>query len=35
VRGAYLVEPAGWFVLLPLALASLISGIVQALGTSR
>ena len=35
VRGAYLVmEPAGWFVLVPLALASLVTGIVQALGTS-
>jgi hypothetical protein len=32
VRGAYLViEPAAWFVLVPLALASLLTGIVQAL----
>jgi hypothetical protein len=35
VRGAYLVmEPAGWFVLVPLALASLVTGLVQALGTT-
>jgi hypothetical protein len=35
VRGAYLVmEPAAWFVLVPLAFASLITGIVQSLGTS-
>ena len=35
VRGAYVVmEPAGWFVLLPLALASLVTGVVQALGTT-
>jgi hypothetical protein len=35
VRGAYLVmEPAAWFVLVPLAFASLITGIVQALGTT-
>lgn len=35
VRGAYLVmEPAAWFVLVPLALASLLTGIVQALGTT-
>jgi hypothetical protein len=34
VRGAYLVmEPAAWFVLVPLAFASLLTGIVQALGT--
>ena len=34
VRGAYLVmEPAAWFVLLPLALASLVTGLVQSLGT--
>jgi hypothetical protein len=34
VRSAYLVmEPAGWFVLVPLALASLLTGLVQALGT--
>jgi hypothetical protein len=35
VRGAYLVmEPAAWFVLLPLAFASLLTGLVQALGTT-
>jgi hypothetical protein len=35
VRGAYLVmEPAAWFVLVPLAFASLVSGTVQSLGTS-
>ncbi|MFN2470988.1 MAG: DUF2269 domain-containing protein [Gaiellaceae bacterium] len=35
VRGAYLVmEPAGWFVLVPLAFASLLTGLVQALGTT-
>ena len=35
VRGAYLVmEPAAWFVLVPLAFASLITGIVQSLGTT-
>jgi uncharacterized membrane protein len=34
-RGAYLVmEPAAWFVLVPLALASLLTGLVQALGTT-
>lgn len=34
VRGAYLVmEPAAWFVLVPLGLASLLTGLVQALGT--
>jgi hypothetical protein len=34
VRGAYLVmEPAAWYVLVPLSLASLITGLVQALGT--
>lgn len=34
VRGAYLVmEPAAWFVLLPLAVASLVTGIIQSLGT--
>ncbi|MFE9842064.1 hypothetical protein [Streptomyces goshikiensis] len=33
-RGTYLVmEPAAWYVLVPLALASLLSGIVQSLGT--
>ncbi|MBD0338795.1 MAG: DUF2269 domain-containing protein [Thermoleophilia bacterium] len=32
VRGAYLVlEPAAWFVLVPFALASLLTGIVQSL----
>jgi hypothetical protein len=35
VRSAYLVmEPAGWFVLVPLALASLLTGLVQAVGTT-
>lgn len=35
VRGVYLVmEPVGWFVLLPLALLSLVTGVVQALGTT-
>lgn len=35
VRGAYVVmEPAGWYVLVPLALGSLITGIVQSLATS-
>jgi hypothetical protein len=35
VRGAYLVmEPAGRFVLLPFAFASLLTGIVQSLGTA-
>ena len=34
VRGAYLVmAPAGWFVLVPLAHASLLSGIALSLGT--
>ncbi|GAA1294549.1 hypothetical protein GCM10009609_74890 [Pseudonocardia aurantiaca] len=34
VRGAYLaMELVGWFVLVPLALASLLSGLVQSLGT--
>ncbi len=34
VRGTYLVmEPAAWFVLLPLAFASLVTGIIQSLGT--
>jgi hypothetical protein len=34
VRASYLVmEPIGWFVLIPLALASLVTGLVQALGT--
>ena len=35
VRGAYLVmEPAAEFVLVPFALASLVTGIVQSLGTA-
>jgi hypothetical protein len=35
VRGAYLVmEPAAWFVLVPLAFASLVTGLVQSLGTT-
>ena len=35
VRGAYLVmEPVAWIVLVPLAFASLLTGIVQSLGTS-
>jgi hypothetical protein len=35
VRGVYLVmEPAAWFVLVPLAFASLLTGIVQSLGTA-
>jgi hypothetical protein len=35
VRGAYLVmEPAAWVGLLPLAIAALVSGIVQSLGTT-
>lgn len=35
VRGAYLVmEPAAWFVLIPLAVASLLTGLVQSLGTA-
>ena len=34
VRGVYLVmEPAAWFVLVPLSLASMLSGVVQSLGT--
>jgi hypothetical protein len=34
VRGVYLVmEPAAWSVLVPLALASLLTGLVSALGT--
>ena len=34
VRAAYLVmEPTGWFVLVPFSLASLATGLVQALGT--
>jgi hypothetical protein len=35
VRSAYLVmEPAAWFVLVPLAFASLLTGIAQSLGTT-
>jgi hypothetical protein len=35
VRGAYLaMEPAAWFVLVPLAFASLLTGLVQAVGTT-
>ena len=35
VRGVYLViEPAAWRVLLPLAIASLVSGLVMSLGTA-
>lgn len=35
VRGAYLVmEPAAWSVLVPLAFASLLTGIAQSLGTA-
>jgi hypothetical protein len=35
VRGAYLVmEPAAWYVLVPLALTSLLTGIVSSLGTT-
>jgi hypothetical protein len=35
VRGAYIVmEPAAWYVLVPLAFASLLTGLVQALGTT-
>ena len=34
VRGAHVVmEPIGWFVLVPLSLASLLTGVVQSLGT--
>jgi hypothetical protein len=34
-RGAYLVmEPAAWVVLVPLAVASLVTGLVQSLGSS-
>ena len=34
VRGAYLaMESTGWYVLVPLSLASLLTGLVQALGT--
>ena len=35
VRGVYLaMEPAAWFVLVPLAFASLLTGLVQGLGTA-
>jgi hypothetical protein len=35
VRAAYLaMEPIGWFVLVPLAFGSLLTGIVQSLGTT-
>ena len=35
MRGAYLVmEPAAWLVLVPLAFASLLTGVVQSLGTT-
>jgi len=35
VRGTYLVmEPAAWLVLVPLAFASLLTGLVQSLGTT-
>ncbi|MBA2536935.1 MAG: hypothetical protein H0V20_05805, partial [Actinobacteria bacterium] len=35
VRGAYLtMELTGWFVLVPLAFASLLTGLVQSLGTT-
>jgi hypothetical protein len=35
VRGVYLVmEPTAWFVLVPLAFASLLTGIVQSLGST-
>ncbi|MGH3948827.1 MAG: DUF2269 domain-containing protein [Pseudonocardiaceae bacterium] len=35
VRGAYLVmEPTGWFVLVPLAFAALLTGVIQSLGTT-
>ena len=35
VRGAYLaMEPMAWFVLVPLAFASFLTGIVQGLGTA-
>ena len=34
VRAAYLImQPTGWFVLVPLSLASLVTGLVQSLGT--
>lgn len=35
VRGVYLaMEPIAWFVILPLAFASLLTGLVQSLGTA-
>ncbi len=35
VRAAYVaMEPIGWFVLVPLSLASLLTGLVQSLGTT-
>jgi hypothetical protein len=35
VRGAYLVmEPAAWFLLVPLAFASLLTGLIQSLATT-
>lgn len=35
VRGVYLVmEPAAWFALVPLAFAALLTGLVQAIGTT-
>jgi hypothetical protein len=35
VRGVYLVmEPAAWLVLVPLAFASLLTGVIQSLGTT-
>lgn len=35
VRGAYLVmEPAAWLVLIPLAFGSLLTGLIQSLGTT-
>jgi hypothetical protein len=35
IRGAYLVlEPLGWWTLIPFSVASLVTGLVQSLGTS-
>ncbi len=35
IRGTYLVlEPAGWYVLVPLSLASLLTGLIHSLGGS-
>jgi len=35
VRAVHLaMEPAGWMVLVPLSLASLLTGLVQSLGTN-